>query len=153
VKTWGLWVIGCVALAAACADEDDDDAVVQSCSRACETVAPCEGVTQAECEERLCPIILSGPCLRAIEAATCEDTVQETPSYNDVCFPPCTDGSQTCSGDIIALCTPFPIEPRQLTLSCSDVCALNDAAYSGTCGTSYQGQPSSNGGDVCFCSQ
>jgi hypothetical protein len=140
-----------VAFAAACSDDDQDGDTARTCSRACQTVAPCEGDTQAECEQGLCPVIFSEQCLQAIEAAPCEDTVQESPSYNDLCFPPCSDGVQTCNGNQIALCAPFPDQDRQATLECSDVCELNGSTYSGTCGTSYMGQTSSTGGDVCFC--
>jgi hypothetical protein len=36
-------------------------------------------------------------------------------------------------------------------VSCSGLCTANNQTYSGTCGSSYMGQMSTNGSDQCWC--
>ena len=115
-------------------------------SAICEAFDAC-GVGGADCEDTFDALILPGGCEEAIIAADCADHQQETPSYTDLCFPPCGADSSVCTGDIVTLC----YEGRTMTSYCTGVCKLAGMTYTGVCADEYQGQQSENGMDVCWC--
>jgi hypothetical protein len=112
----------------------------------CSALGKC-GAAPADCELYFDALILPGGCEEAVIAATCEDHRSETPSYMDLCFPPCGADSAVCTGDIIAVC----YSARTTTLNCAQVCQLNDMTYTGVCDNEYQGVPSADGQDDCWC--
>jgi hypothetical protein len=112
----------------------------------CNALDAC-GVGGADCETTFEALILPGGCEEAIIAADCTDHQQETPSYTDLCFPPCGADSALCTGDIITAC----YQGRTMTSNCPGVCELAGRTYSGVCADEYQGQQSETGMDVCWC--
>jgi hypothetical protein len=112
----------------------------------CNALNKC-GAAPTNCEENFDALILPGGCEEAVIAAECEDHLQEVPSYMDLCFPPCGADSAVCAGDTVTACK----DGRTTTLKCPETCKLNGATYTGVCANEYQGQPSSDGQDVCWC--
>ena len=115
-------------------------------SAICDALSAC-GAAPANCEGTFDSLILPGGCEEAVIAADCEDHRLEVPSSMDLCFPPCGTDSAVCTGNIIAVC----YDGRTTTLTCPEVCKLNGATYTGVCANEYQGQPSADGQDVCWC--
>jgi hypothetical protein len=115
-------------------------------SAICDALGAC-AAAPANCEATFDSLVLPGGCEEAVVAADCEDHRSETPSYMDLCFPPCGADSAVCTADIIAVC----YDGRTTTLTCPEVCKLNNATYVGVCSNEYQGQQSSDGQDVCWC--
>lgn len=127
-----LWLLGC-------GDGGGGSAI-------CEALSAC-GAAPANCEANFAAMILPGGCEEAVIAADCEDHRQAEPSYMDLCFPPCGADSAVCTGDIIVVC----YNGQSSTLKCAETCKVNSATYTGVCADEYQGQPSSDGQDVCWC--
>ena len=115
-------------------------------SAVCDALDAC-GVGGADCEATFDALILPGGCEEAIIAADCADHQLETPSYTDLCFPPCGADSSVCTGDIVTAC----YQGRTMTSNCSGVCKLAGRTYTGVCDDEYQGQSSETGMDVCWC--
>lgn len=115
-------------------------------SAICNALSKC-GINQAECEGTFDALILPGGCEEAIIDADCADHQLETPSYTELCFPPCGADSSVCNGDIVTAC----YQDRTMVTKCPEVCKLVDKSYTGVCANEYQGQPSETGMDVCWC--
>jgi hypothetical protein len=62
----------------------------------------------------------------------------------------CTPGvPRACHGDLIDVCTD---SGTLLTLRCEATCDANGRSYTGVCDDSFDGTPSDDGQDTCFCS-
>jgi hypothetical protein len=110
---------------------------------ACGTTPP------TNCTAVFSAVVLSSSCQSQILNASCADlTAATVPASLSACLPACSNMTDTCSSDgTITTCT----GSYQLVLSCSGVCSANSKTYSGTCGSSYMGQMSTNGSDQCWC--
>lgn len=115
-------------------------------SAICEALSKC-AAAPSNCEDTFDALVLPGGCEEAVIEADCADHQLETPSYMDLCFPPCGADSAVCTGDIITAC----FQGRTSTTRCPGVCKLVDKSYTGVCANEYQGQQSADGQDVCWC--
>jgi hypothetical protein len=100
-----------------------------------------------QCELYFEALILPGGCEEAIIDADCEDHHQDPLPYADLCFPPCGEDSAVCSGDIVTAC----YAGRTTSTKCPETCKLANATYTGVCDNEFEGQPSKDGQDVCWC--
>lgn len=150
-----IGVVGCVGGSGGDGGGTSTAAMKASASErqaACMAVSACGEMAQ-DCEQLFDLAVLDSACASEIETASCEDHASSAPPFLDTCFPGCTSESQACTaaGDAVVACRDVAGELRELLLLCDDVCEANGRTWSGSCGDSYMGQPSSDGGDVCWC--
>jgi hypothetical protein len=107
--------------------------------------------TKEECVDIYSLVRVSQACLDALKAASCEDLGDNGSATSDVvknCFPSCSGGADSCNGDgTITHCG----DGKAVTLDCAGVCDQAGKEYSGTCGTSFGEQASSDGNAKCWC--
>ncbi|MGH7280866.1 MAG: hypothetical protein ACRELY_05030 [Polyangiaceae bacterium] len=104
---------------------------------------------------------VSSQCAADLKTASCDDLESSTSKVQSECFPSCSaPHTYTCNlgSGTVTECDPDPNATGvdggegpaiQATLDCASVCETESAKYSGTCGTSYQGQTSDHA--VCWC--
>ncbi|MBM4397105.1 MAG: hypothetical protein FJ087_15620 [Deltaproteobacteria bacterium] len=113
----------------------------------CDELVTCGAMNADKCAETMGILELSEGCVKAINDAPCLEHAKEHQSYEGTCFPPCTNTEDMCAGDLLSKC----VNGLTFTYKCSSVCSLKGMKFTGTCGSSYKGQASSSGGDVCWC--
>lgn len=153
----GAMAVLCAATLFACGGDDDDDdggsgddGGSVTCEELAAIVGDCGGdLTEAQFLDEICgTFVLSGDCLEEAAAADCAEHDAENPSYQDVCFPSCSPDSNQClDDDTIQICA----DGTEYIVFCESVCAQNMATYTGTCASEFEGMPSMNGEDVCWC--
>src|SRR5262249_20954766 len=90
-------------------------------------------------------------CLDGLSSASCADLLgTESPALSS-CFPSCpTPGVAHCNGD--GTLTTCGKGNEQYVLDCARACVIvSTGTWTGVCGKSFQGMPSSTGQDQCFC--
>ena len=112
-----------------------------------------QAITPAQCDLVLSVVRVTPECATKINASSCEALNASLNGQDDECFPACTTpGGQTCNGDgTITTCSS---SSRTLILDCAATCqkATNPPkTFSGTCGTSFNGQQSGDGEEKCWC--
>jgi hypothetical protein len=112
----------------------------------CDALAKC-GLDTGSCKTYATALVVSQDCKSKFLAASCDEHKQAQPSYMAACFPPCSGSDAKCSGNNLTACS----NGMQMTMSCTETCKANGKTYVGACGSEYQGQKSSTGGDVCWC--
>lgn len=128
-------------------------ATAQAQSDACDAVEAC-GVDRSDCDLLFDVAILDADCATEIETTSCEDhTGTDAPHYVDVCFPSCNTKHDSCADNstIVRCADGIDGTLRHIYVRCTDVCEQAGSSYSGECGSSYMGQESGTGGDVCWC--
>jgi hypothetical protein len=142
-------VLATALFMSACGGDDDDGPA--TCAELAVIVGACGGdTTEAEFVSGVCDLlVLEGDCLSAAADAECAEHDEEDPAYSDVCFPACDAGtpSECLDGDTIFICG----DGQEYVFYCDAVCEQNAATYTGTCANEYEGMPSQNGMDVCWC--
>ncbi|MBX3227851.1 MAG: hypothetical protein KIT84_22845 [Labilithrix sp.] len=98
------------------------------------------GLSQELCLNEYFPLRVTSACAAAIPSATCADLASTSSSISQTCFPPCSAGTApACNGDgTITLCTAS--NTRQVR-DCRDACTAEGfTAWTGSCGTTFDGQ-------------
>jgi hypothetical protein len=114
------------------------------------------GGTLDSCLETARALRVSQACADAMKTATCKDLSDSTAPLNDTCFPKCdTPNTATCESDNNAL-DKCDSDGRFQVFDCAKSCSATGGRtglpfFTGTCGTSYQGQTSADA--VCWCSK
>ena len=107
------------------------------------------GLTQADCLLGFKPTKFTQTCVAALSASTCADIVGNFPAYS-ACFPSCgSPGSAKCNGD--GTLTGCGKGGETFVFDCARLCETQKLTFSGTCGSSFNGQPSKTGQDQCWC--
>ena len=95
--------------------------------------------TESDCESQVSALLVSPACQTGLDKATCDDLNDNT-SLEDTCFPKCTNaGVKHCNGSYLTECDD---DSRTVNIDCAGACATASLTFTGTCGTSYQGQTS-----------
>jgi hypothetical protein len=100
-------------------------------------------VTVQACIDRYTPARVTPACAAKIDSATCSDFGT---AFTDLCFPKCSAAGVTCGTDTITECD---ANLRAHTYSCEGICSVSRARFSGTCGTTYQGEVAQDA--KCWC--
>lgn len=86
-------------------------------------------------------------CL-ALLLCTIQCEIEEVKECDASDLATCSVAGTDCDGNTINIeCT----SGKKCKMKCTDVCDMEEQSYTGTCSSSYQGQPSSTGDDVCWC--
>ena len=145
----GLGVIASLTVSFACSSTSGG--TTDACSTACAHSASCPNATSVQtCTAECHGLHLSQQCTDAITSAPCSELAKglDQSSVTPACFASCSPDEQHCiAGDRMQICK----SSVELTADCSWACSTAGKAYVGVCGSSYQGQTSPNGGDVCWC--
>jgi len=106
-------------------------------------------ITLDDCKKTYVAVRVSQSCADAIKNATCTDLTSATSSTLDTCFPTCTtSGSQTCNGD--GTVTTCSSSTHTYVFDCASLCSsVLNGTYTGTCGTTFEGQTSEK--PKCWC--
>lgn len=141
-----------VVVLAGCSSDDENRAPPRAsqdqCQQACDHMIGC-GSTTTDCVGGCLGQNWSSACANAIVKATCDDVKSSEPTFFDTCFPPCSGETYKCIGQgEIQTCDAGHL----YTFDCSYVCEKSGKTYVGSCGTTYNGQTSSSGHAVCWCS-
>lgn len=120
----------------------------QFAAQACTKFAGCN-VSVANCNAVFAAIVLSQSCESTLLNASCADLgASPVPAALAACFPACSGMTSKCNPDeTITVCS----GTNQYEYTCSGICASTSTTFTGTCGTSYNGQASSNGQPKCWC--
>lgn len=99
--------------------------------KACEPIFACG----AACPYPLGLALLSSECFALVESTSCSAHTGGSDSYLELCFPPCTSPSASCSddGNAIECSTKIDGTLRWVTLSCARVCEELGLPYNGAC--------------------
>jgi hypothetical protein len=132
-----------VTVACSSSSSGGGDFATQFCSK----VSSCGGAI-AMCQADFSAVVVSPSCQDMLANVSCADLSAATPpAWWTSCFAPCSASSQpTCNGDgTVTTCS----EGSTLVLECTGVCSALSLTYTGTCGTSYNGQTSATA--KCWC--
>jgi hypothetical protein len=105
-------------------------------------------VTVDSCVRSFGAVLVTRACAEGLAAATCRDLTTTGSPVLERCFPRCSGALAACNGDgTITTCT---AGGTTNVLDCQAACEIDGSrSYSGTCGTSYQGQSSDR--PQCWC--
>jgi hypothetical protein len=150
------------ALAVACSSSSSSTASYTTldaqtfCNQYVNTCKGGGGETVDQCLQTARALRVSQACADAMKNATCSDLTNDNAPLNDTCFPKCDKpNTATCEGDGQALDS-CNSSGRAQVFDCKQSCAATATTsgqpfFSGTCGTSYQGQTSSQ--PQCWCTK
>ncbi len=105
-------------------------------------------LTAPGCKKQYGSLRVTATCAAAIKTANCTDLGSTSSAVSASCFPPCTGTLATCNADgTITLCTDTGAsQVADCTASCI---AEGYSIWTGTCGTTYEGQTSAQA--QCWC--
>jgi hypothetical protein len=112
--------------------------------------------TVDECQANAALLRVTQSCAALINGATCDDLLNPTSSFANTCFPPCKTPGNTCDvdGKTITDCEGDSSDggtstSRSIIIDCAAGCQSQSLTYTGTCGTSFDGQTSDT--PQCWC--
>jgi hypothetical protein len=107
-----------------------------------------QAFTVAQCSKTYGPLRVTAQCNATIDKATCAELLSTTSSVSTTCFPPCSGTLATCNADgTLTFCT---ASGTTQTADCAASCVGDGfAAWTGTCGTTFEGQVSEKA--QCWC--
>jgi hypothetical protein len=157
------FVFGLSALALACSSSSKTTSYVSIdaqafCTKDITTCGDTTSGTIDQCVANVSLVRVSTTCASLIDNATCDDLLTETSTFEMTCFPQCAALGDTCNvdGKTITVCEAETPDggvgesgSRSLVLDCAAACTQQNLTYSGTCGTSFDGQTSDN--PQCWC--
>lgn len=112
-----------------------------------------QSTIQASCDLAFTVMRVTPECKSTLETASCEVLDQVLNGSDQTCFPSCTNpGDQACNGD--GTITSCSSSRRQLVLDCEASCQKGSnppKSFSGTCGTAFNNQQSTDGEEKCWC--
>ena len=156
----GLAVAALTALLAACSSSSSSSpsyTYLDAQSFCSKYVNTCMGGgTVDTCLQTASALRVTQGCADAMKSASCNDLKSTTAPVNDTCFPKCDKpNTATCESDNQALDS-CDSDGRTQVFDCKKSCSATSSTsgapfYSGTCGTSYQGQTSQQ--PKCWCTK
>lgn len=138
----GVCLVACCLVIGACGTDGGTS------SQVCEALVSCDVVSKSECEASFDLLALSPACEDALIAATCADHASKQPTYQELCFPSCSwTGAKCNDNDQLVQCE----KGYSLTFACEDLCRAKGKTYVGSCGSTYMGNTTTDGSEVCWC--
>ena len=121
----------------------------------CEAKIACEISGAETCAESCQLFEVTSECVDQMLAASCEEHAMSSPPYDTTCFPPCEPATEqpTCIGSVLHECKSRSGKSGSQTVAtpCAEFCTQQGRAYTGWCGSEYNGEVSPSGYDECWC--
>jgi hypothetical protein len=165
----GLYLLGFLAIVAACEPFPTDGASSSTGSsgatgssgtasglRALDAPKLCarmidecgQALSSPDCIATFGSLRVTAACIDAIASASCADLAATSSPVLSTCFPPCTGTLATCNADgTLTYCT---LAGTSQVADCHAACLADGyTSWSGTCGTTFEGQTSERA--QCWC--